>query len=179
MRQQRTLLKITDDAIMRRFEQKVDRRGPDECWPWMGYRMPSGQGQFGIGRTVYLSSRVSYALYNGPVPGDMFVCHRCDNPPCVNPAHLFLGSALDNNRDCKTKGRNAKGEMMRAIRRRQDQCNRKLTADQVAEIRRLHVRGSKTNGRNALARRFGTTPQNIGLVISGRTWAHVGGVACV
>lgn len=89
-----------------RFWAKVDRRGPDECWPWIGATNNRGYGQFWYGGGQRLSHRIAWLLLRGPV-GDLFVLHRCDNPICVNPAHLFLGTHQDNMQDMVTKGRHA------------------------------------------------------------------------
>lgn len=92
-----------------RFWSKVDRRGPDECWPWRGRVNPDGYGLFDLGKTATTAHRVAWELSNGePIPKDLLGCHTCDNPPCVNPAHLFIGTIADNNRDRTTKGRDGR-----------------------------------------------------------------------
>lgn len=92
-----------------RFWPRVEKHGPDECWPWVG------TGWFGRNRdygTIYhngttrLATHVSWEMHNGrPFPKGMMACHTCDNPPCVNPAHIFIGTARDNVRDAVQKGR--------------------------------------------------------------------------
>lgn len=96
---------------LERFWDSVDRRGPDECWPWIASAKTSGgYGQFFAlavrgGRNV-LAHRISYILHYGAVPsGRPLICHSCDNPPCINPAHLFAGTPRDNTRDSIQKGR--------------------------------------------------------------------------
>lgn len=89
----------------------VDTRNPDECWEWQGTRMKTrGYGRISIRGVLYAAHRLAYEMAKGPIPADLFVCHSCDNPPCCNPAHLFLGTALDNNRDAQGKGRSSRGE---------------------------------------------------------------------
>lgn len=90
-----------------RFWEKVDRRSPDECWPWLGRARTSfGYGAFAIGRDrANRAHRIAWELTNGPVPVGLSALHRCDNPPCCNPAHLFLGTQADNIADMVAKGR--------------------------------------------------------------------------
>ena len=94
-----------------KFWARVDVRAPDQCWEWIGQRMKAGYGRLESRptngkRVVTLTHRAAWAFANKmPVPKDMFVLHRCDNPPCCNPGHLFLGKSLDNVRDMHAKGR--------------------------------------------------------------------------
>lgn len=91
--------------VLDRFWEKV--LVTDQCWWWMPRPIGSGYGRFVIRYHIEeLAHRFSYQLARGPIPDGLFVCHHCDNPRCVNPAHLFVGTALDNNRDCVRKGRN-------------------------------------------------------------------------
>jgi len=99
-----------------RFWSKVNKLGPDDCWEWIGGKYTStGYGKFSLikdsGKNSDMGAhRYSYILMHGKIPSDMMVCHMCDNPPCVNPNHLFLGTAKDNAWDSIRKGRNAFGE---------------------------------------------------------------------
>lgn len=85
-----------------RFWAKVDKTG--DCWVWTAATNPKGYGQFYV-EGMRLAHRVSWILAHGPIPDDLCVLHRCDHPPCVNPAHLFLGTYADNNHDRDAKGR--------------------------------------------------------------------------
>ena len=88
-----------------RFLQRVDVRGPDECWPFKSRTSPGKHGVFWANGKSHGAHRIAYAVAYGPIRDGLFVCHHCDNPPCCNPSHLFLGSARDNARDAISKGR--------------------------------------------------------------------------
>src|SRR3990167_1944062 len=90
---------ITKTDPASRFWQKVDKHGPDECWPYTGASGSTGYGMFWLdGKNVH-ANRAAWLLTNGPIPDGINVLHECDNPPCVNPVHLFLGTDMDNVHD--------------------------------------------------------------------------------
>lgn len=92
-----------------RILARVDKRaGPDKCWPWVGGSLNEGYGCIRLGSShgrIVLAHRAAWAIANGPIPDGLFVLHHCDNPPCCNPAHLFLGTHQDNMDDMVAKGR--------------------------------------------------------------------------
>lgn len=99
-----------NDPVIR-FWKKVERRGPNECWPWLGWRNQSGYGQFHVSGRLRLPAHVyAWKITHGDLPPDKpWGLHHCDNPPCCNPSHIFPGTSQDNVRDRHAKGRDAKG----------------------------------------------------------------------
>lgn len=178
-----------------RFWAKVDKSaGPDACWLWTAAKRKTGYGLFYI-RRAHGSHRIAWAMDKGPIPDGLCVCHRCDNPPCCNPAHLFLGTYADNNHDKEIKGRgnhasgNKNGARTKPERlsrgdahysrthperlsRGESHSRAKLTTAQVLEIRDLYAAGGITYCK--LAALFGVSYANIGDIIHRRVWKHVG-----
>lgn len=135
---------MTVDGPNARFWSKVRRPStdnPDACWEWDANRK-NGYGQYHVnGRSPQIASRYAYELTFGPIPDGLGVLHRCDNPPCCNPMHLFLGTNLDNINDMLRKGRNRSGNVF------------KLTDEQVREIRRR--RAPSRSEKQKVAAEFG------------------------
>ena len=160
----------TDD----RFDRYVERRSSG-CWEWTGATLPKGYGRLsrkkdGI-REYWLAHRYAYTLSHGAIPHGMLVCHRCDNPACVNPGHLFLGTHQENSLDAVTKGRMGLTKPSdypnwkpgRMVGKANPET--KITARDVAEIRRLRASGMKQKDIGAL---FGVTQVRISQILLGK-----------
>ena len=159
------LPEITAELVAR-FERYFERGEPDACWPWLGSKNGTGRlncyGRFAYGRKKYIASRLAYVIANGPIDRTLLVCHTCDNPPCVNPAHLFIGTTRDNTLDAVRKGRNRSCGMVGVANH-----NARLNPNAVRAIRRSPLNNSE------LARCFGVDPSAVRQVRVGRTWRHV------
>lgn len=134
-----------------------------ECWVWAGSALnPFGYGQYRFPkgtRKPRTAHRASWTLHNGPIPPRLCVLHRCDNPRCVNPEHLFLGTQAENMRDMVLKGRSLKGERANGS---------KLTDNDVREIR-----SNKILTLAELASKYGISLRNVYYIVTQQTWRHV------
>ncbi len=161
-----------DEKTIARFWGKVDRSGGDDaCWLWKASKNKQGYGSFWYRRdALEAAHRVSWRIANGSIPtlsaGRSCVLHRCDNPPCVNPAHLFLGTDLDNARDRDAKGRCRAGTNQRGERN----PSAILTAALVVELRLAHASGMAWE---ELAERYGISHATARDAVHRRTWQHV------
>ncbi len=148
-------------GIVERFWSKVDRGGPADCWEWQAsFSSDAGYGQFWLNGTQVRAHRLAYRLECGPIPESLVVRHRCDNPCCVNPAHLELGTHKENSADRVKRGRSNSpfGE-------RHGHC--KLTEQQVLVIR------ASNEPQHVLAKRYGVTQSVISAARRGETWGHL------
>lgn len=101
---------LLDEKAEKRFWKNVDRRGEDECWEWRRCCTEGGYGQFNLNKRMEIASRVAWTIANGLIPElfeglPTFICHKCGNPKCCNPGHLFLGNPKINLKDSSIKGR--------------------------------------------------------------------------
>lgn len=143
-----------------RFWGNVERAtNEDSCWEWTGLRS-EGYGSISYAGRMRRAHRVSWELHNGPIPQGLLVLHRCDNPPCVRPDHLFLGTVTDNNRDRAVKGRSADVRGWRSPKA-------KLTQAHVDEIRLRRANGESTV---SLGTAFGVHHGTISRIAKRQTW---------
>jgi HNH endonuclease len=146
-----------------RFWAKVDTSGgPDACWPWTGSVNAKGYGRVRRGDTLSTAHRMAWGLTSGPLPAGLSLCHTCDNPPCCNPAHLFLGTNADNTADMVGKGRQARGERSNLSR---------LTEWQVRAARARYALGGVSV--RALAAETGINRETLRRLLRGHTWKHI------
>ena len=146
-----------------RFLANLPDAGPDECWEWMGWRAPDGYGRFGVAGDRWRAHRLSFLLHHGDLPSGAFICHRCDNPPCCNPAHLYAGGPATNVQDMVERNRlvNLAGEASGASR---------ITKEQVRQIRDLAELGVYQRD---IARRFGISQSQVSNIVTRKHWLTV------
>lgn len=153
-------------SLTKRFMEKVKAESLDECWEWQASLTRGGYGHFGIqwpgkNYTMERSHRTSYKLFKGPIPEGMLVCHQCDNPLCVNPKHLFLGTHKDNAMDMMAKGRKNK-------EKRENRLNRRhLTQAEADSIRADHEAGLSYT---ELMQKYDTSRPQICRVVLRQIW---------
>jgi hypothetical protein len=155
---------LLTESVAQRFWSKVDKSG--DCWDWTTGKMKDGYGRFSFCYMTYPAHRIAYALANKVDPGVLLVCHSCDRPICTNPAHLFLGDAVDNQRDKIAKGRqpNLHGERG---------ANADLTNDAARLVRELSASGKYTF--ESIAKMFNTRQHTIQRIVTGNTYQDAGG----
>lgn len=147
------------------FWAKVCLHTVEGCWVWLGAKSRSGYGRFNVAGKNRFASRVSWLLHYGADPGGMHVCHHCDNPPCVNPKHLFLGDDADNSIDKCAKGRQHRPGVVG-----EDSYNHKLSGETVLQIRELIEDGIS---QKEVAKRFGISQTNVSAIKRRKTWGHI------
>lgn len=149
-----------EKTLREKFDEMVDRSG--ECWEWTGCKNGGGYGHIRDGSKMIGAHRLSYKLHIGPIPSGLKILHKCDNPSCVNPDHLFLGTQKDNMADMVAKGRShhPHGEISSLS---------KLTEEQVLEIRSLYPDVSQAS----LASTFEVFQGTICKIVNRKTWRHI------
>lgn len=162
-------VKRTPEQCVTDFWARV-HRPKSGCWEWQGGKKSKIKGRdYGV---VWMrgkkrnAHKIAWEYSNGPVPDGLFVLHSCDNPPCCNPEHLFLGTHLDNVKDCISKGRGNR-------EKGQDRYNAKLSEKDILEIRERYKPRDKTDSGRALANQFKVRTSMISAIINRRRWKHI------
>jgi hypothetical protein len=148
-----------------RFWEKVDKDGPTpshcpelgQCWVWVAGIGGDGYGRFRYEKQKMRSHRYAWMEANGQIASNVLVCHKCDNCLCVRPDHLFVGSVLDNTHDRLRKGRQ----------------RRRLTDDQIREIRSIYQRNVLGCGYTSVARMFDVDARTVWNIVNGESWEYV------
>lgn len=147
-----------------------------DCWEWMAARygnrtsvLGKFYGGFRFRGAAWLAHRVSYTITHGEIPEGKDVLHTCDNPPCVRPDHLVVGTHLDNMRDSIRKGRHKPPPVSHKVG--SDKANAKLNESQVYEMRRLSAEQGMS--RKMLGKIYNIHPTNVGVILRRQTWKHV------
>lgn len=156
-------MKMTPNEIAK-FEQNYEKGEHDKCWEWQSWCLNVGYGGFYMRRGkrhTFMAHRLAWSIANNrDAPDGMLICHHCDNRKCVNPAHLYLGTSQDNNRDTikRNRGNRTLGE----------NCSwAKLTNQDVLDIR------ASTESQATIARRYGVDQGHISAIINRKRWIHI------
>jgi len=150
--------------LKERFESKVDKKTSNECWNWKAGCFKRGYGQFDYKNKNVKAHRLAWELTHGPIPEGMCVLHHCDNPPCCNPNHLFLGTKKDNTQDMINKGRCTKA-------RGENHGNSKLTNEQRNKI--IELGKTKQYRQYELADMFGVSQTHICRIINNKRRKYI------
>lgn len=161
-------------SLKERFWKKVNKT--EHCWVWTGCLGKDGYGRISTLNIPELAHRASWRLINGEIPKNLWVLHHCDNPSCVRPDHLFLGSHLDNMMDMVKKGRQAKGDRNSSVKhpeklpRGETHHFAKLNSKQIISIRKRFFHGEK---QSRLSEEFNVSQSQISNIVIRKHWAHV------
>jgi hypothetical protein len=158
-------------SLSERFWRLVDKSDVDGCWVWVGNKI-KGYGRVVVKGRRYKAHILSYELHSGPVSSGLVVCHTCDNPACVRPDHLWLGTHTQNIADRHAKGRTARGKQISNTVKLDEQKVFEMRLiwkqkKEAGEVKRFQFNTEK------LGRMFGVTGTMAGLIVNGRFWKHV------
>jgi len=155
-----------DNNFIKRFWDKIDVRENDICWNWKLSKNAGGYGRVRYKNSMTVSNRIAYAIMYGDIPEGLCVLHKCDNPACCNPKHLFVGTQKENVLDMERKGRSNHP-------RGSDLNSSILTENDVLKIRDLYSKGEFTH--LEIAKTFNVSDSTVHNIVTGKTWNHIGG----
>ncbi len=155
-------MKTFTESDIRTFYTHVAVAGPEDCWFWLAGKTSAGYGHFAFRGKLMYAHRFAFWITTGVWPGELYCCHSCDNPGCVNPAHLFLGTCLENMQDAVSKGRMAYGEKHGLS---------KLDEEEVCQIRSRYAAGGVSQ--EQLGAEFGVCQPDISQIVNRKTWQHI------
>lgn len=161
-----TIIEQFTEKDIKRFWSKVDVKSEDECWEWMAGDDGNGYGVIRINNKNVKAHRFSYTINIGVIFDKLFVCHSCDNPSCVNPKHLWLGTNKDNSQDRDVKGR---GNHPKGVAHGRTS----LSENDIIYIRETYSKGNITQ--KELAKQFGIVHSVVSYIVRGATWKNVAG----
>lgn len=169
---------VNKKTIQQKLHEKADCSNPDACWIWKGQKNTKGYGEIEVEykrvgpdkwRPVRKRAhRASYEFHCGPIPAGMMVCHHCDTPLCINPKHLFVGTARDNFNDMRSKGRE---NYRSSAHPGENNPNAKLTNEIVRQIRKTRLEEGLSYSK--LGARFGIEKKHAHEIVTGLLWSHV------
>jgi len=142
--------------------KKINKKENDDCWEWVGALSNNGYGAFVLNQKTYSSHRIVYELIYGSISSGYCILHKCNNPSCCNPSHLYLGTHADNSKQMVNEGRSCRGEK---------NGRSKLNVEQIREIRRLYSTGKYYQ--RELGIRFGVSRSEIGRIVNGIMWGYI------
>lgn len=160
--------------VAKRFWEKVHKGdAADACWVWVASTTRRGYGTIRIGGRQLAAHRLSWELHNGPISDGLFVCHRCDNPMCVRPDHLWLGSHTENMQDMVAKGRRVDGPSLNPEQRARGASHgcARLSNEDVVAMRALYDAGDASA--KELAERFGLSLRHTFKIVRRQSWRHL------
>jgi hypothetical protein len=162
-------LKYHAKTLVDAFDSRYKKSNISECWEWKGWKNKGGYGYFSFDGFKYAAHRHAYTLRNGSIPHGLMICHKCDNPSCVNPDHLFAGTNGDNVRDAYLKKR--RNPVPIDSMPRGDNCYlSKLTEKDVIDIKKMFNDGKRNT---EIAKIYGVIHQTISCIRNNKTWKHV------